>query len=317
MIICVYLNPTIDKTIYLNEFKIGGTNRPEKILLDGAGKAINVAVVLKTLDENPLVLGLLCKDNGRIIKERLNNNHIKYDFIEIEGKCRLNTKIFDNKTKEITEINETGIVVDSNIIDRIKNKLFDVAKKDDIVILTGSLPPGCKKNTYAQMIAELNKKGVKCVLDADGEVLIEGVAQKPYFIKPNIDELKVLTGIDIKSNAQIYDAAMNLIDDGIHMVGVSMGKDGAFLFDKENAYFAEPLNLDVKSTVGAGDSMVAGIVANLKSSKDIALRSGCAAASASVTMEGTKLATKKLYKEMFDVLKVREYKKNNRVSKGL
>lgn len=310
MIICVYFNPTIDKTIYLKRFILGGTNRPESVMLDGAGKAINVAVVLKALGKNPSVIGLLNIDDGIIIKNKLDDNQISYEFLEISGHCRVNTKIFDDTTKEITEINEKGTVVDENIIRDVKNKVYNTARKNDVVVLTGSLPPGCPDDTYAEMIETLNKRGVKCVLDADGSVLVKGVAKVPYFIKPNIDELKVLIGKDVSSTNQVYDAATRLIDMGIAMVCVSMGKDGAFLFTRDSAYKAEPLKLDVKSTVGAGDSMVAGIVANLDKDPKSALRAGCAAASASITLEGTKLTTKELFGKMYDNVKVEKYSKD-------
>lgn len=306
MIICVYLNPTIDKTLYFESFKQGATNRPKKVILDGAGKAINVAVVLKTLNKNPLVIGLICKDDGMIIKERLNENNIKYDFIEIEGRCRVNTKIFNETTREVTEINEKGAEVNSNILDQIKEKLYNTASSGDIVVMTGSLPQGCKDDLYAEMLAELNKKGVKCVLDADGSVLVKGIAEKPYFIKPNIDELSSVAETEITSLNMIFDAAKKILNSGIKMIGVSMGKDGAYLFTENDVFKAEPLNLDVKSTVGAGDSMVAGIVANIDDDPEKALKAGCAAASASITLEGTQLATPELYNQMFNILEVKK-----------
>ncbi len=304
MIYCIYLNPTIDKTIYLKALNVGGTNRPEKILTDGAGKAINVAVVLKELNKEVSVLGFLYDSDKQIIKDRLKDKNIPCDFCEVEGTSRTNTKIFADGV--ITEINESGMLVSQVFIDRICGSIVQKINKGDIAVLTGSLPPGCAKDTYGKLIEKLNAKGVKCILDADDSVLKFGIEKKPYFIKPNIDELKTITQVKSNSIADVISAVKTIIDDGVSVVGISMGGDGALIIDKNKAYFAKPLKLNIKSTVGAGDSMVAGIVANIDTDIKEALRAGVAAASASVTLEGTQLCTAELFKEYYAKIEIEE-----------
>lgn len=304
MIICVYMNPTIDKTVYLSNLTLGGTNRPDKVVTDGAGKAVNVAAVLRELGRDVKVEGLLYRSDGELIKERLRDCGAKYDFIELHGTSRTNTKIFDRVSKEITEINEGGQGVASAVLKDALQKIEDSAKEGDVVVLTGSLPPDCDKGFYAELVKRLNKKGARCVLDADGEALRLGVEKKPYFIKPNLDELASLIGSRPGSLDEVKRACGSIIEKGVSLVGVSMGGDGAILCDKKSAYFAKPVKVNVLSTVGAGDSMVAGIVAYMEQGVEEALRSGVAAAAGSVTLEGTSLCTKALFEKYYKMVEI-------------
>ncbi|MEF9988923.1 MAG: 1-phosphofructokinase family hexose kinase [Christensenellaceae bacterium] len=306
MIICVYLNPTIDKTVYLDRLVIGGTNRPTKVIMNGAGKGINAAVVLKELKKDVKVMGILHKSYGTIIKDRLEAKSIFYDFLEIDGQTRVNTKIFDEQSQVLTEINESGTEIAMEFANRVADEVVATAKSDDMVILTGSIPLGCEKNVYAKTIEKLNEKGVRCVLDADGEALRLGILQKPYFIKPNIDELKSITQLKSESISDVLEACRNIIQTGVKVVAVSMGGDGALIVDENKAYFAKPQKVEVKSTVGAGDSMVAGIAASIDEGIDAALRAGVAAATASITLEGTELCTLKLYEKFYDKIEMIE-----------
>ncbi len=304
MVLCLYVNPTIDKTIYLNSFIYGGTNRPYKVVTDGAGKAINTAVVLKELDQKVCVKGLIYQSDGEIITGRLDSHQISYECCRLEGASRTNTKIFDAEKQTITEINESGEKVTPQILKEIADQLCDSAQKDDVVVLTGSLPPGCEPGYYADIIGALHKKGIRCVLDADGEVLKLGVRQKPFLIKPNTDELAVLTGKKATTVAEVKEACEKLLEQGIGIVAVSMGSEGAVICSKEAAYFAQPIKVKVLSTVGAGDSMVAGMVANLYSSPDKMLHAGVAAATASITREGTRLCTRELFEQFYKQVKI-------------
>lgn len=305
MILCVYLNPTIDKTVYLDRLEIGATNRPDKVVTDGAGKAINVAVVLGMLGQAAKVMGLLYRSDGQIIKDRLMENGIDYDFIELAGVSRTNTKIFDGKTQTITEINENGQHVAEDVINRAVERICNAVNPGDTAVLTGSLPPGCPQDIYARLIAMLNQKGVQCILDADGEALRAGIMQQPYMIKPNSDELAVITGKKPEALEEIGETCKKIMDTyGIAVVAVSMGGDGALLFIGDEAYRAKPMKVKVLSTVGAGDSMVAGIAANLEKGPRQALQAGVAAATASITLEGTKLATKEIYDKMIKQVEI-------------
>ncbi len=295
MIICVYLNPTIDKTLYMDQFIIGGTNRPRKVVVEGAGKGVNVAVVLRELHQDVKVMGFLYRSDGEVVKNKLEAHSVFYDFYELDGTTRTNTKLFDGATEVVTEINESGAPIDISLLQEEAGRIYRTAQEGDIVVLTGSLPPECPKSFYADMIRELNQKGVKCVLDADGEALALGVREKPYFIKPNIDEIGAIIGKRPEGMEEIKRACRQIIASGIGLVAVSMGSDGAVLCSANGACYASPIQVDVRSTVGAGDSMVAGIVASFGKPLTAQLAAGVAAATGSITLEGTELCTRELF----------------------
>ncbi|MDL2238500.1 1-phosphofructokinase family hexose kinase [Christensenellaceae bacterium OttesenSCG-928-K19] len=304
MIICVYMNPTIDKTVYLDHLAVGGTNRPEYVVTHGGGKGVNAAVVLHTLGQPVKIMGLLYRSNGAVITDRLEKNGISHDFVLLDGEARTNTKLFDKKEQRVTEINEGGQEVTQAVIDEVAQAIINTVSKNDVVVLAGSLPPGCGDGLYAEMIDVLNQKGARCVLDTSGNALRLGVKKQPYFVKPNTDELTDITGIRAYSKSQMVAAAKRMIDDGISLVGVSMGENGALLCNKDACYYANPLQVDVLSTVGAGDSMVAGIVANIDEPVDAALRAGVAAATGSLVREGTSLCTKELFDRYSSLVKI-------------
>jgi 1-phosphofructokinase len=207
----------------------------------------------------------------------------------------------------ITELNESGSEISAADIGKVAGKITDELKEGDVAVLTGSLPAGCEKDVYAKLIAALNKKNVKCVLDADGEALVLGVKEKPYFIKPNIDELSVLLGQKIEDTREALVAAgSRLLAQGISVVGISLGGKGSFLMDQEKALFAQAQKVRVESTVGAGDSMVAGIISRLDKSLEEMLRAGVAAATGSVTQEGTNLCTAEIFKQYYSGIQISE-----------
>lgn len=306
MFYTVYLNPTIDKTVYLHEFLPGKTNRPYRVLEDGAGKAINVAVVLKELGADVACIGLLPCTGGQIIQNRLDEYGVPYEFLETDGKARVNIKIFDDSKKTVTEINEKGSRVSEKKLQLIANKVKLTAKNKDKVFLTGSLPDECDPSFYADLIAALSRKGVRCILDAAGTPLRLGIKAGPYFIKPNKDEICALFELSDPGLEEIARAAKKLAEEGIPYVMVSLGEEGALLADRAEVLYAEPLKTEVKSTVGAGDSMIAAAACQLDKDMGTALKSGVAAASASVMQEGTRTMGIDDYDRLLGAVKVRK-----------
>jgi 1-phosphofructokinase len=305
MFYTVYLNPTIDKTMYLHEFFPGQTNRPYRVIEDGAGKAINVAVVLKELGADVACFGLLPTD-GQMIQNRLEDCSVPYEFLETDGRARVNIKLFDDRKKTVTEINERGSRISDEKLRLIANKIRTAARSGDWIFLTGSLPDGCAPCFYADMIDELHKRGVRCVLDAAGDALAAGIAARPYFIKPNREEISTLCSLHEPDIGEIARAAKRLAEEGISYVMVSLGSEGALIADRSEVLFAESLKTTVLSTVGAGDSMIAAAVSQVDKNMEAALKSGVAAASASVMQEGTKLMKRVDYDRLLGAVKVKK-----------
>jgi 1-phosphofructokinase len=255
-IVAITLNPSIDKTIAIDHLVPYGLNRVKNYRLDPGGKGINVARVLKNFGANVIVSGLNAGENGKLLMKFLEKARIDSDFLQIEGETRTNLKIFDESVNKMTEINESGFFIDSEIQASFKMKFQSLMRETDIVVLCGSLPPGVPLDFYAECIEIAKKQGVKTLLDADGEALQKGLGAIPYAVKPNIHELEMLIGRKCTNNDDVIQAAKKLINKGVEIVIVSMGSDGAIVADKNEVFKVDSWNIPVKSTVGAGDSMV-------------------------------------------------------------
>lgn len=308
MIGTVYLNPTIDKTIYLERLQVGGTNRPTKVVVDGAGKAVNVAMVLSALGAKIKCIGYVYDQDSQVLLDRLANGKIANEFLVRKGASRTNVKIFDEEKREITEINESGQSIDAKFMDQITQLVQKYAGQFPYMVFAGSLPPGAPKSLYRDLIQLASQQGTRCILDAEGEALELGLAAKPYLIKPNIDELNILLGTEVKEIPEILQACRQIIQGGVSVVAVSMGGKGALICDGQEAYQAQPLSVEVRSTVGAGDSMVAGMVYGFQQGGGLeeALRIGVACASGSITLEGTQLVNREIFEELYPQIKIQK-----------
>jgi 1-phosphofructokinase len=160
----------------------------------------------------------------------------------------------------VTDINFPGLTVDRGDLDRLTAAIDALADDTDWLVLSGSVPAGLPETVYADLVARLKRRGKTVVLDASGPPFVAAIQELPDIIKPNIEELQELVGRPLGSEAEIADAARALVDRGIGLVVVSMGPRGALFVDSDAALLAVPPSITVKSTVGAGDAMVAGIV---------------------------------------------------------
>lgn len=290
LIYTVTLNPALDNTIILDSLILGHVNRSTKSITDVGGKGINVSKVVRVLDGEGCALGFLGKDNSDVFIKYLDDLDIDNDFVFVEGETRRNIKVIETSNNVYTDINQAGFEVSKEDVEGIINNIITHPKSGDIVVLSGSLPKGVDKDIYLRIITELKSKNIKTVLDADGEVLKISLNAKPYLIKPNINELRNIFEFNEEDINEVIRIASEILHSGIEMVVISMGEKGSLFVDKENVLLAHPVKIDVKSTVGAGDSMVGGLVYGLDknySSQDIfKLASSCA--TAKVAKEGSK-----------------------------
>ena len=257
MIVTVTMNPAIDKTIEIDRLNRGNLNRIEKIEYDAGGKGINVSKTIHELGGESIATGFLGGNAGRVIEEVLDSRGIKHDFVWVEGETRTNTKVCE-QDGTVTELNEKGPEITPEQLTNLLEKLDDLADDSVLFILAGSIPGNMEKDIYARIIERVHKKGAKVLLDADGELFRKGLEQKPDMIKPNQWEIEELQGFSHGvSDKELINVAGKMQKDGIDTVVISLGKNGA-LFVLEN-YVAKgmPLKVDVHSTVGAGDAMVA------------------------------------------------------------
>ncbi len=289
MITVVALNPSIDLTDYIEGFSYGGLNRTVSSRIDAGGKGLNVALTLASLGSKSACVGFMHSENAGMFADKLEKGSVDCEFVYLKGHTRTNVKVVNSLDGVTTEFNQSGDAVPIESIMQMNELCEKYAKKSDYMVLTGSTPPGVDQGYYARLISAANENGCRCVLDADSARLRLGIESVPYMIKPNRFELEQLTGAKLGTVDDIKSASLKLIEKGIGVVAVSMGSDGAFITDGTSSYHGKALSIDVKSTVGAGDSMVAALTHSLSKGESlkVAFASGLAASAAACLVEGT------------------------------
>ena len=306
MITSISLNPSIDRTLTVENFTCGGLNRVIAKSDVAAGKGINVALSVSALGLDVECIGFMFRDSAPLFERRLMLNSTPYDFVWCEGSARTNVKVFDRAAGVVTELNESGNTIDETAIHQMTDMVVRHADESDYLVLSGSLPPGCPQDYYRTLINAVEGMGCRCVLDADGERLKYGLEARPFMIKPNRFELESMTGRRLESMADIRDAARKYIDRGVEIVAVSLGGDGALIASADETLFAPRMNIEVKSTVGAGDAMVAALVAGFmaENSLEETFRMGVASATARCMTEGFKTVDRTVYKALLDMVTI-------------
>lgn len=283
MIYTLTLNPSLDYLLDTPDFNLGKTNRSKEESLHFGGKGINVSYILKQLGIDSVCLGFIAGFTGSELESMLTKEGLKTDFIRIDnGNTRINVKI---KGEEITEVNARGIDLADGDMQKLYAKL-DSLSDGDTLVLAGSTPKGCD-DVYTKIMQRLAHKNIRFVVDTSGKKLLDILPYKPYLIKPNADELSEISGKALFTDEEIISAAKKLQEQGAENVLVSMGAKGAILVDESgNTHKADPIKITPVSTVGAGDSMVAGFLAWVDKGYEHALLLGniCGAASASSTV---------------------------------
>ena len=306
MITCISLNPSIDRTLTVEGFTPGGLNRVVTSSDVAAGKGINVALTVSALGLDSECIGFMYRDSASLFEKRLMVNSTAYDFIWRDGEARTNIKVFDRAAGVVTELNESGREVDAAALEEMTELVSRHAENSDYMILSGSLPPGCPPDYYRTLIQAVEGLGCRCVLDADGERLQYGLEAKPFMIKPNRFELETMAGRKLESLEAVRNAAWKYIRMGVEVVAVSLGADGAMILRGGECLYAKKLNIEVKSTVGAGDSMVAGLVAGFMAENNLeeTFRMGMACATARCMTEGYRIVDKTVYRALMDMVTI-------------
>jgi 1-phosphofructokinase len=283
------LNPAIDRTVVVPGFRTGATNRVVSSRLDPGGKGINVARVIRALGAPVQLLGFLGEGNQGLITAHLAEQAIPHQFVRVAGETRINLKIADPDTGTVTEINDTGFAVDvehlTQLTDLVRRQLPETA----VLVLCGSLPPGVPPTVYRDLITMAQAAGVPAILDADGPALALGLEAGPALIKPNLAEAERLLNRSLPQRADVVCAAHDLRERGAGAVVISAGADGAVLAHTEGCWWATPPAIRPGSTVGAGDSMVAGLAVGLLRglAPEAMLALATAAAAGTASLPGT------------------------------
>ncbi len=297
MIYTVTWNPALDYILHVEHLTKGKIQRTYKEELYPGGKGINVSLVLSEFGIQNITLGFLAGFTGTEIERLLKEKGCETRFVYTkEGMSRINVKIRD---KEETDINARGPVIEKEHINGLMTILSNL-NKDDYIVLAGSIPSTLDSNTYKMILETMDLKGVNTIVDAEGALLRSALPYRPFLIKPNEEELKGIFSVNITKREEIINYAEKLQELGARNVLVSLGEKGAILVtEQKEVYQMEAEKGEVKNTVGAGDSMVAGFLAgyiktgNYQKAFELSVQTGSASAFSDW------LPTKELYPQIF------------------
>lgn len=297
MIYTVTFNPSLDYIVSMDGFEMGMTNRTTGEQMFPGGKGINVSIVLNNLGIRNTALGFTAGFTGEQIEKEIRNMGLLTDFIRVgKGISRINVKL---KDYDGTEINGMGPDIDEDSVEQLFGKL-DGLRDGDVLVLAGSIPKCLPDSIYRDILERLQGKGIRFVIDATKDLLLNVLQYRPFLIKPNNHELGEIFGVALHTREEVVPYAGRLQEKGAGNVLVSMAGQGAVLLDETGGVhmLAAPEGKLVNA-VGAGDSMVAGFLAGWMEKQDYeyAFRMGISAGSASAFSE--MLATGKEVEQVF------------------
>lgn len=289
MIYTVTFNPSLDYIVSVDDFTLGRVNRTTKELVYPGGKGVNVSLVLKNLGLENTALGFTAGFTGTEIERGLKEWGCLTDFIRIpEGMSRINMKL---RSREESEINGQGPKISEEALEELYQKL-DAMEPEDVLVLAGSIPNSMPDSSYEQILARVQAKNVRAVVDATGDLLVNVLKYHPFLIKPNNHELEEIFHVPMDSQETIVKHAKKMQEMGAKNVLISMAGNGAILVAADGSVWQSPAPKGkVVNSVGAGDSMVAGFITGYLKSKSYeeAFHMGICTGSASAFSE--RLAT--------------------------
>lgn len=310
MIITITLNPCLDRHIEVNGLVINGTNRWTSLSQDAGGKGIDVSRSIRRMDGRTIAYGFIGGHEGRTLEILLDEEGVPFSFTPIGQETRVCFIINDTKTSQQTKINPPGPHITRAEINRFHKHLWEIYPNPDLMVASGSVPPGVPDNIYYSLTLEAKDRGVRAILDSTSRWLREGIKAGPYLIKPNISEAEELLQTELPTEEAIIQAAINLVEMGTRIAVISRGEKGIIATDGERVIKAVPPTIKVQSTVGAGDSTIAGLALKLARGEPLkeACRLAVAMGTATVLTPGTKLCRKDAVHKLLPQIKVQETK---------
>jgi len=286
-ILTLTLNPALDLTVEIDGLELGEVNRSNALHRHAAGKGLNVAQVLADLGHQVTVSGFLGDANAQPFEALFAQRGFTDAFIRVPGETRSNIKLAE-RSGRVTDVNGPGPVVDDQAQATLLASLQDIAPGHDAVVVAGSLPRGVNPQWFQALLEALARMDLKVALDTSGAALRAGLLTRPWLVKPNTHELTEVLGSSVETPAEQSAAAQRLLADGVGNVVISQGERGVNWFAADLALQALPPTVDVASTVGAGDSLLAGLVHGLLSERtpEHSLRTATAIAAMAVTQIG-------------------------------
>lgn len=259
-VLTITLNPAIDQTVEIPDFAAGKVNRVAHSHFNAGGKGINVASILSDLNLPTIATGFLGEENTSIFEQHFAAKRIEDRFLRVPGSTRIGIKVVDPKSRETTDINFPGLPLGPRNAKDLLERIDLLVESGMWCVLSGSLPPGLPPDYFQQLIDQVHACGGRAVLDTSGEPLKYALQAGPEIVKPNIHELEEILGTSLGSRLEILHSIGLLRRQTKSLVAISMGGEGAVFSDGNAVLLTRPPRVEVRSTVGAGDAMVAGIV---------------------------------------------------------
>jgi len=263
MLLTVTLNAAIDKRYVVEHYRVGEVNRVKTCTCTPGGKGLNVAKPAAIAGARVVATGFVGGHAGHYIEESLKPLGIESAFYHLAEESRSCINIWDETKHTQTEFLEPGFTVGESDFTGFLDKFQSLLPDADVAALSGSVPKGLDGRAYCRLVDCCKAAGKRVILDTSGSLLTAGLASRPTMIKPNLDEIRMLTGRPCLSPREILDAAIQIHRDGIPYVAISLGGNGALLVCNEGAFRAKVPQIDAVNTVGCGDAMIAGFALGL------------------------------------------------------
>ncbi|HTU81815.1 MAG TPA: 1-phosphofructokinase [Candidatus Acidoferrales bacterium] len=290
VILTVTMNAAVDEAVAVDDFVLGGSNRCRLDALDAGGKGLNASRVIHRLNRLTIALGFVGGVTGQMVRARLDEERVLHAFDDVPELTRLNVMIYESSSGRRSRLYLPGATVAPERLGSLRTRLLQ-AHPGGTVILGGSLPPGLESSTYAALVSWLHERGVRAVVDTSGPALSAVLPARPLLIKPNVEEAAECLGCTLSGDDEVLAAALALRARGPANVVISQGEGGAIGVSAGGAWKALAPRVTARSTVGSGDSMVAGLTIALDEggSLEDGLRLGTAAGAATAMIPGTQL----------------------------
>ena len=308
MIATITLNPCLDEHIIVDGLLVDEANRWSKLHRYAGGKGIDVSRAIHEMGGRTVAYGFVGGAEGRTLEILLDEEGVPFSFTPIEQETRTNFIITDTRTFRQTRIDAPGPRISKRELERFLGKLRKIQPGPDLMVASGSIPPGVPVNIYYDIINGAKDYRVRTALDSEGQWLKEGIKAKPYLIKPNVHETEELLGTELPTEEAVIEAALSLVEMGIEVVVISRGEEGIIAATKKKMVKAVPPPVKVRSAVGAGDCTMAGLALKLVHREPLieACRLGVAMGTAAVLTPGTELCHRADVEKLLPQIKVWE-----------
>lgn len=309
MVLTVTLNPSVDRALFIGELRVGDTNRVLRSETDAGGKGVNLSRVLRELGGHTVATGFLGGGAGAFIRQVLDVQDVPHCFVEISGDTRTNFSVEDADKNPPTTFNERGPEVTTADLDRLFDRVKEYLPQLSWLSLGGSLPPGAPLDIFQRLVELGHSQGVKVLVDADGDPMRLAMLARPDFIKPNEREAARLLGREIQGRNDGLEAATQLYQQlgaGSAMAVISRGAGGAILACEDGIFEGLTPVVEMRSTIGCGDSMLGGILWALGAGHPLneAFRWGLSAGAATAATDGTGIARRVAIQDLLHRAKV-------------